>query len=109
MADNSEDLIISISTDQATLRRSIQRIERDLAGLSGTVQKQFTAVGKSIDNSISTTMQTRINAMVGIGTKASKEWTGALADQGKELAIRRCSIRSMATRPPSLTSSARTP
>nr|WP_299500398.1 phage tail length tape measure family protein [uncultured Rhizobium sp.] len=85
MADNSEDLIISISTDQATLRRSIQRIERDLAGLSGTVQKQFTAVGKSIDNSISTTMQTRINAMVGIGTKASKEWTGALADQGKEL------------------------
>ncbi|WP_221164252.1 phage tail length tape measure family protein [Rhizobium sp. NLR22b] len=85
MADNTDDLIISISTDQATLRRSIQRIERDLAGLSGSVQKQFTAVGKSIDNSISSTMQNRINAMVGIGTKASKEWTGALADQGKEL------------------------
>ncbi|EJC75567.1 Prophage tail length tape measure protein [Rhizobium leguminosarum bv. trifolii WSM2012] len=85
MADNTDDLIISISTDQATLRRSIQRIERDLAGLSGSVQKQFTAVGKSIDNSISSTMQSRIDAMVGIGTKASKEWTGALADQGREL------------------------
>lgn len=85
MSDNTEDLIISISTDQATLRRSIKRIEQDLAGLSGSVQKQFSSVGKSIDNSISSTLQTRINAMVGIGTKASKEWTGALADQGKEL------------------------
>lgn len=85
MADNSDDLIISISTDQATLRRSIQRIERDLAGLSGSVQKQFAKVGSSIENSVTTTMQNRINAMVGIGAKASREWTGALADQGKEL------------------------
>lgn len=83
--DDTDDLIISISTDQATLRRSIQRIERDLSGLAGSVQKQFAAVGKSIDNSVSTTMQNRINAMVGIGTKAANEWTGALADQGKEL------------------------
>ncbi|NTA82781.1 hypothetical protein G6L13_20000 [Agrobacterium tumefaciens] len=30
-------------------------------------------------------MQNRINSMMGIGIKASKEWTGALADQGKEL------------------------
>lgn len=85
MADNSDDLIISISTDQATLRRSIQRIERDLAGLSGSVQRQFAKVGSSIENSVTTTMQNRINAMVGIGAKASREWTGALADQGKEL------------------------
>lgn len=85
MADNTDDLIISISTDQATLRRSIKRIEQDLAGLAGNVQKQFTNVGKSIDNSVSSTMQNRINAMVGIGTKAANEWTGALADQGKEL------------------------
>jgi hypothetical protein len=85
MADNTDDLIISISTDQATLRRSIQRIERDLSGLAGNVQKQFAVVGKSIDNSISSTLQNRINNMVGIGKSASKEWTGALADQGKEL------------------------
>jgi len=83
--NNADDLIISISTDQATLRRSVQRIERDLSGLASTVQKQFAAVGKSIDNSISSTLQNRINSMVGIGKSASKEWTGALADQGKEL------------------------
>ncbi|RWX28961.1 tail length tape measure protein [Rhizobium leguminosarum] len=85
MADNTDDLIISISTDQATLRRSIKRIEQDLGTLAGSVQKQFSAVGKSIDNSVSSTLQNRINGMVGIGTKAAKEWTGALADQGKEL------------------------
>lgn len=85
MADNTDDLIISISTDQATLRRSIKRIEQDLGTLAGSVQKQFTAVGKSIDNSVSSTLQNRINSMVGLGAKASKEWTGALADQGKEL------------------------
>ncbi|ASR06701.1 hypothetical protein CHY08_05990 [Rhizobium leguminosarum bv. viciae] len=85
MADNTDDLIISISTDQATLRRSIKRIEQDLGTLAGSVQKQFSAVGKSIDNSVSSTLQNRINGMVGIGKAASKEWTGALADQGKEL------------------------
>ena len=86
MADNmTDDLIISISTDQATLRRSIKRIEQDLGTLAGTVKKQFDTVGKSIDSSVSTTMQNRINAMVGIGKKGAEEWTGALADQGKEL------------------------
>lgn len=85
MADNTDDLIISISTDQATLRRSIKRIEQDLSGLAGSVKKQFEGVGKSIDNSVTSTMQNRINGMVGIGTKAAKEWTGALASQGKEL------------------------
>ncbi len=85
MADNTDDLIISISTDQATLRRSIKRIEQDLSGLAGSVQRQFATVGKSIDNSVRSSMQNRINAMVGIGTKAANEWSGALADQGKEL------------------------
>ncbi|MBB4067008.1 phage tail length tape measure family protein [Gellertiella hungarica] len=85
MADNTDDLIISISTDQATLRRSIKRIEQDLGTLAGTVKKQFDAVGKSVDNSVTTAMQNRINAMVGIGAKGVKEWNGALADQGKEL------------------------
>ncbi|MBY5785324.1 tail length tape measure protein [Rhizobium leguminosarum] len=85
MSDNTDDLIISISTDQATLRRSIKRIEQDLGTLAGSVQKQFSAVGKSIDNSVSSTLQNRINSMVGIGKAASKEWNGALADQGKEL------------------------
>ncbi|TWF42201.1 phage tail length tape measure family protein [Neorhizobium alkalisoli] len=86
MSDNmTDDLIISISTDQATLRRSIKRIEQDLGTLAGTVKNQFDGVGKSIDNSLTTSLQSRINGMVGIGTSAAKEWTGALADQGKEL------------------------
>ncbi|WP_337267104.1 phage tail length tape measure family protein [Oryzifoliimicrobium ureilyticus] len=84
-ADNADDLIISISADQATLRRSIQRIERDIGGLAGTVKKSFDAAGKSIDTSMTTALQQRVNAMVGIGVTASKEWGGALADQGKEL------------------------
>lgn len=85
MADNTDDLIISISTDQATLRRSIKRIEQDLSGLAGSVQKQFAVAGKSIDNSVTSSLQNRINGMIGIGKSAAKEWTGALADQGKEL------------------------
>ncbi|SFB52259.1 TIGR02594 family protein [Rhizobium sp. NFR07] len=83
--DNSDDLIISISTDQATLRRSIKRIEQDLGTLAGSVKKQFDNVGRSVDSSLTTSLQNRINGMVGIGTSAAKEWTGALADQGKEL------------------------
>ncbi len=85
MSDNTDDLIISISTDQATLRRSIQNIDRSLQGLASTVKKQFADAGSAMDKSIATTMQNRINAMVGIGTKAANEWNGVLADQGKEL------------------------
>lgn len=85
MSDSSDDLIISISTDQATLRRSIQNIDRSLQGLASTVKKQFSDAGSAIDKSIATSMQNRINAMVGIGTKAANEWNGVLADQGKEL------------------------
>lgn len=83
--DNTDDLIISISTDQATLRRSIKRIESDLGNLAGTVKKQFDSVGRTVDNSVQSSLQNRINAMTGIGVKASREWTGALADQGVEL------------------------
>ncbi|MGF9564169.1 phage tail protein [Neorhizobium sp. BT27B] len=83
--DNTDDLIISISTDQATLRRSIKRIESDLGTLAGTVKKQFDNVGRTVDNSVQSSLQNRINAMVGIGTQGAKEWTGALAEQGKEL------------------------
>ncbi len=40
MAD-TDDLIISISTDQASLRRSIQRIERDLQTFAGGIEKKL--------------------------------------------------------------------
>ncbi|MCI0999208.1 phage tail length tape measure family protein [Ochrobactrum sp. C6C9] len=85
MADKTDDLIISISTDMATVRRSLKKLEADISNSTSGVVKKFEAMGKGIDNSITTAMQSRINDMVGIGTKASKEWTGALAQQGAEL------------------------
>ncbi|WP_438748413.1 phage tail length tape measure family protein [Pararhizobium sp. O133] len=85
MAEKSDDLIISISTDMATVRRALKRLGDDIASTSGKVEKQFDKMGKGIDNSMTTALQTRIDKMVGIGTKGAQEWTGALADQGKEL------------------------
>lgn len=84
-AENTDDLIISISTDLATVRRSLKRLESDIASTSGNVVKQFDKMGRGIDNSMTTALQARIDKMVGIGEKGAKEWTGALADQGKEL------------------------
>lgn len=85
MAEKTDDLIISISTDLATVRRSLKRLEADIGSTASTVQKQFDGLGKGIDKSMTTALQTRINAMTGVGVKAANEWTGALADQGKEL------------------------
>lgn len=86
MADNStDDMIIAIGVDVATIRRGLKKLEQEVASSTGKVQKQFETVGRGIDNAMTSAMQNRINAMVGIGTKGAKEWTGALADQGKEL------------------------
>ncbi|WP_421579505.1 phage tail length tape measure family protein, partial [Shinella sp. M31] len=86
MADNStDDMIIAIGVDLATIRRGLKKLEQEVGTSTGRVQKQFETVGRGIDNAMTTAMQNRINAMVGVGTKGAKEWTGALADQGKEL------------------------
>lgn len=86
MADNStDDMIIAIGVDLATIRRGLKKLEQEVGTSTGRVQKQFESVGRGIDNAMTTAMQNRINAMVGVGTKGAKEWTGALADQGKEL------------------------
>ncbi|MDI7923408.1 phage tail protein [Ferirhizobium litorale] len=85
MAEKTDDLIISISTDLATVRRSLKRLESDIASTSGNVQKQFDTLGKGIDKSMSTALQARITEMVGVGKAAAKEWNGVLSDQGKEL------------------------
>ena len=83
--NNSDDLIISISTDLATVKRALNRLVSDVGAASNGIEKRFAATGKSINNSLTTSMQDRINSMVGIGTTAAKEWTGVLADQQKEL------------------------
>lgn len=83
--NNSDDLIISISTDLATVKRALNRLVSDVGAASSGIEKRFAATGKSINNSLTTSMQERINSMVGIGTTAAKEWNGVLADQQKEL------------------------
>ncbi|MDW9761644.1 tail length tape measure protein [Sinorhizobium meliloti] len=85
MVEKTDDLVISISTDLATVKRSLKRLEADISSTAGKVEKQFNALGNGIDKSMSTALQKRIDGMVGIGTRGAKEWSGALADQGKEL------------------------
>lgn len=85
MVEKTDDMIISISTDLATVRRSLKRLETDIAASTSGIQKKFDGLGMGIDKSMTTAMQTRIDKMVGIGTKSTKEWTGALAEQGKEM------------------------
>ncbi|WP_455918855.1 phage tail length tape measure family protein [Ensifer canadensis] len=85
MVEKTDDLVISISTDLATVKRSLKRLEQDISSTTGKVQKQFNSLGKGVDNSMTSAMQARVDKMVGIGTKGAKEWSGALADQGKEL------------------------
>lgn len=85
LSDNSDDLIISISTDLATVKRSLNKLVSDVGQASSGIEKQFAATGKAINASMSTSMQKQIDQMVGVGTKGAKEWNGVLADQGKEL------------------------
>lgn len=85
MADNSDDLIISISTDLATVRRSLKRLEADIASSANKVEKQFDGMGKGIDKSMTSALQARIDKMVGIGTQGAQDWQKALEDNGKEI------------------------
>jgi uncharacterized protein (TIGR02594 family) len=85
MADNTDDLVISISTDTTTIKRALTKLVGDVDAASGQISRKFDSVGKSLDNSMTSALQARVNALVGIGTSATKEWSGALSDQGKQL------------------------
>ncbi|WP_065091506.1 phage tail length tape measure family protein [Rhizobium leucaenae] len=84
MADQ-DDLIISISTDLTTVKRALTKLVGDVGTASDQISKKFDSAGKNMDRSMTTALQSRIDAMVGIGAKATNEWNGALADQGKQL------------------------
>lgn len=85
MAATNDDLLISISTDLTAVKRQLKQLGQDVGQATSGVTKQFDAMGKSIDASM-TPVQKRINAMVGIPlTGKVKEWTGALASAGTEL------------------------
>ncbi len=79
MAGNSDDLVISVSSDTSTIRRQLTQLGQDIGQTTSKISNQFEAMGLSIDKSM-TPMQRRINEMVGAPfTSKVKEWTGALA------------------------------
>ena len=85
MADKTDDLVIGVSTDLSSVQRAIRKLDGDIARAGSQIERQFSTIGKSIDRAMPSAVQDRINKMVGIQTAATKEWTGALAEQGKEM------------------------
>jgi hypothetical protein len=84
-ADNDNNLVLTVSSDMTAAERGIKKFVGTIATGTSQIEKQFDKMGRGIDHSMVSAMQTRIDKMVGIGTAGAKEWTGALADQGKEL------------------------
>lgn len=64
---------------------AIKRLEKAVGSSAGQIEKSFSGIGKGIDRSFNTSVQKRINEITGVGAQATKEWTGALADQSREL------------------------
>lgn len=85
MASDTEDLVLSISADTRQIMNAIKRLEKSVGASAGQIEKSFSGIGKGIDKSIDTSVQKRINEITGIGVKATKEWTGALTDQSREM------------------------
>ena len=80
-ADNDNNLVLTVSSDMTAAERGIKKFVGTIATGTSQIEKQFDKMGRGIDNSMVSAMQTRIDKMVGIGTKGAQEWTGALADQ----------------------------
>lgn len=85
MAGNQDDIVIGVSLDTKTIKTGVNRVVGDIDYITQAASRSFDALGKRIDKAIPTSVQARIQNMVGIGTKSTKEWTGALAQQGAEL------------------------
>jgi hypothetical protein len=85
MANNADDLVISVSGDISPLKRHLTQLGQDITATTSKISNQFQAMGLSVDKSF-TPMQRRINDMVGIPyTGKVKEWSGALAGFGTGL------------------------
>ncbi len=87
MANPDSNLVLSISTDLTTIRNQLKKFGDMVDQAGARANSSFTRAGKSMDAAFSNTsaVQTRINKMMGIATSGTKEWTGALADQGAQL------------------------
>lgn len=85
MADKTDDLVIGVSTDLSSVQRAIKKLDGDIARAGSQIERRFSQIGRGIDKAMPTAMQDRINKMVGVQVAATKEWTGALADQSREM------------------------
>ena len=90
--NNNDDLIIGVSTDTSTISRALNKLVSDVGVSAAQIQSRFESVGKGVDKSMTTALQNQINGIVGVGVKATKEWSGALADQGKQFDDMRAKI-----------------
>ena len=77
MADKTDDLIISISTDLATVRRSLKKLESDIGGTADKVNRRFYTMGQQIDR-----------AFAGVGQNVLRNLTGPLAGVAAVLSTR---------------------
>lgn len=86
MAGKDDDILISVSTDLTQIKRQLRELGQSVTSATAGVQKTWESAGRAIDKSINTSgVQKRINEMVGVANKGAKEWSGALAEQGKAL------------------------
>lgn len=84
MADKTDDLVIGVSTDMSSVQRALRKLDADIARAAGTVGRSFEAAGIKIDRSI-TAIQDKINRVTGVARESGREWTGALANQGRAM------------------------
>ena len=87
MADNSDDIVLQISSDTAPVKRQLRQLGQDITAATNQWQKSFEKGGAAIDKAFmpSSAVQKRINEFVGITEKAGRQWSGVLAEQGKEM------------------------
>lgn len=78
MSDKSDDLIISISTDLATVKRSLKQLETDVGSSTKNIGKQFDGLGKTIDTSI-TRSTSRSEAAISRLGKISEDASAKIA------------------------------
>lgn len=69
MSDKTDDLIISVSTDVATLRRSLKKIEAAIGETSSVAVKKFDKLGQDIDRSTTRSLKGIENAYSNLGRK----------------------------------------
>ncbi|WP_275783116.1 tape measure protein [Pararhizobium gei] len=82
MSDKTDDLILSISTDVATLRRSLKKVEAAIGDTTGVAARKFDKLGQDIDRSMSKSLGkagSAINRLGGVAGAAAGRIAGVFA------------------------------